>query len=99
MKHFNAQVVRILFFTILFTIFSASLFAQSIKIDGRVIDEAIKAALEGVSVTIKNSNAGTSTNAAGDFSLEAPANSKLLVTFIGYQSKEVRMHLIILLLA
>ncbi|MGN6266435.1 MAG: SusC/RagA family TonB-linked outer membrane protein [Ginsengibacter sp.] len=89
MKHFNAQVVRILFFAILFTIFSASIFAQSIKIDGRVIDEVTKAGLEGVSVTIKNSNAGTSTNAAGDFSLEAPANSKLLVTFIGYQSKEV----------
>ena len=89
MKHLNLQLARILFFAIPFLIFSTFIFAQSRKIEGKVIDNVTKAPLEGVSVTIKNSNTGTLTNADGNFSLEAPGNSKIVVTFIGYQPIEI----------
>jgi len=89
MKHLNLQPAKILFFAIPFLIFSTIIFAQSHKIDGKVIDNVTKAPLEGVSVTIKNSNTGTLTNADGNFSLEAPGNSKIVVTFIGYQPMEM----------
>ncbi len=89
MKHLNLKPVRFLFFAIPFLIFSTFIFAQSHKIEGKVTDDVTKAPLEGVSVTVKNSNTGTLTNADGHFSIEASVNSKLVATFIGYQSKEI----------
>ncbi|MEO6136946.1 MAG: carboxypeptidase-like regulatory domain-containing protein, partial [Ginsengibacter sp.] len=91
MKHFKSHFVKVFLFAIPFTIFSTFLFAQSIRIDGKVIDESTSAPLEGVSVTIKNSNTGTSTRQDGNFSLSAPKKSKLIVTFIGYLPKEVEV--------
>ena len=89
MKHLNLQHARILFFAIPLLIISTFIFAQSDKIEGKIIDNITKAPLDGVSVTIKNSNTGTLTNADGNFSMEAPVNSKIMVTFIGYQPIEI----------
>ena len=89
MKHLNLQHAITLFFAIPFLIFSSFTFAQSHPIEGKVIDNVTKLPLQGVSVTIKNSNTGIITNADGKFSLEVPDNSKLEVTFIGYQPTEM----------
>lgn len=89
MKHLNLQHAITLFFAIPFLIFSSFTFAQSHPIEGKVIDNVTKLPLQGVSVTIKNSNTGLITNADGKFSLEVPDNSKLEVTFIGYQPTEM----------
>jgi TonB-linked SusC/RagA family outer membrane protein len=46
--------------------------------------------LVGVSITIKGSNLGTTTNSAGKFTLEVPDKSAVLViSYLGYISKEV----------
>jgi TonB-dependent SusC/RagA subfamily outer membrane receptor len=89
MKQFNLEAVKIIFFAIFFFCFSTSIFAQSNNIAGKVMDAGNHTPLEGVTVSLKNSNEGTSTNANGEFNIDAPKNSKLVVSFIGYESKEI----------
>lgn len=45
--------------------------------------------LPGVSVKIKGSNNGTVTNNNGQFELDAPLNATLLISYIGFQSREM----------
>lgn len=45
-------------------------------------------ALEGASVTIKGTRVSTTTNAAGQFRIDAAAGQTLVITFIGYQAVE-----------
>ncbi|CCH54404.1 TonB-dependent receptor plug [Fibrisoma limi BUZ 3] len=61
-------------------------------VGGRVTDEK-GTGLPGVSVLIKGTQRGTSTNAQGDFQLDVPdvrdAATVLVFSFVGYESKEV----------
>lgn len=59
-------------------------------VSGRVTDEK-GAGLPGVSVLIKGTQRGTSTNSEGNFSLDVPDSGSpvLVFSFVGYQSKEV----------
>ncbi|WP_295672648.1 SusC/RagA family TonB-linked outer membrane protein [uncultured Mucilaginibacter sp.] len=59
-----------------------------IKITGKVVDEKGEA-LAGASVKVKGTNAGTTTDVNGQFSIDVPENGILLVSFIGYKSQEV----------
>ncbi|MDQ6845746.1 MAG: SusC/RagA family TonB-linked outer membrane protein [Bacteroidota bacterium] len=88
MKQFNKSTLKVLFFPIFFLLSSNFLFAQN-KIEGRVLDSETQSPLEGVSISLKNSSKGTSTNSNGEFILEAPKNSKLMVSFVGYEPKEI----------
>ncbi|MBF9255729.1 TonB-dependent receptor [Pontibacter sp. 172403-2] len=45
--------------------------------------------LPGVTVRVKNGTAGTATNAEGIFTIEADENDVLIVSFIGFTTKEV----------
>ncbi|AXE21558.1 SusC/RagA family TonB-linked outer membrane protein [Runella rosea] len=61
--------------------------AQTVK--GKVTDEK-GAGLPGVSVLIKGTQRGTTTNAEGAFQLEVPETSSILVfSYVGYESKEI----------
>lgn len=61
------------------------------EVQGRVTNKDGEP-LEGVSVKIKDSNIGTSTDSQGRYSLKVSSTShKLLFTFIGYISKEVEI--------
>lgn len=59
-------------------------------VKGTVADES-GAGLPGVSVVLKGTQRGTSTGAAGDFSLEIPDGGQpvLVFSFVGYKSQEV----------
>src|SRR5690606_7667434 len=49
-------------------------------------------ALSGVSVMVKGSDRGTTTNESGQFSIEVPSSDAILVfTYLGYQSQEVQV--------
>ncbi|MBD1395682.1 TonB-dependent receptor [Pontibacter sp. JH31] len=62
---------------------------QDVTVTGRVIDDT-GMALPGVTVVLKGTTRGTSTNANGDFSLSVPASGGTLVfSFIGYTTQEV----------
>lgn len=59
------------------------------EITGKITDPEGKP-LEGVSITVKGSSAGTATDAAGHFRLSVPDNaSVLVVSFLGYSTREV----------
>jgi TonB-linked SusC/RagA family outer membrane protein len=67
----------------------ASVFAQT-AITGTVTSGDDGAALPGVSVVIKGTSNGTTTDTDGKFTLQAPnANAVLVFSFIGYVSQEV----------
>ncbi|WP_240337128.1 SusC/RagA family TonB-linked outer membrane protein [Rufibacter psychrotolerans] len=58
-------------------------------ITGRVTSAVDNTGMPGVSVVVKGTTNGASTDANGNFSLEATSNDVLVVTFIGYVSQEV----------
>lgn len=65
--------------------------AQNVKITGTVIDNTGETVI-GANVAIKNGAGGTITDIDGHFSLEAPANATLVVSFIGYATQEVPLN-------
>ena len=64
-------------------------YAQS-TITGSVVDEN-NLPLAGASVKIKGNKSGTTTNTEGKFSISAPSNTILVISFIGYAPKEVNI--------
>jgi iron complex outermembrane recepter protein len=74
----------------LLIIFNSIILAQTIMVEGKVVDLESNDALAGVNITISNSNAGTATLLNGTFSLEGNFSSGDILTFtyIGYNSYE-----------
>lgn len=67
------------------------LWAQTITVTGKVSDA--KATLPGVSVVVKGTQRGTTTNADGNYSLTVDnPNSTLVFSFVGYDSQEVPLN-------
>jgi len=64
--------------------------AQEINISGQVRDA--KDPLPGVVVKVQNSNAGTSTDKNGRFSIKAPANATLIFSSVGYKPLTVTVN-------
>jgi len=56
---------------------------------GKVIDRASGTGLPGVNVAIKGTTRGVSTDAEGNFRLQAPDDAVLVFSFIGYRPQEV----------
>lgn len=63
--------------------------AQQKEIHGRVTDNNNGEALVGVSVMVKGTSSGTSTDAQGNFSLEIDKGKTLVFTYLGYESQEI----------
>ncbi len=61
---------------------------QDITVTGTVINSS-GVALMGVSVTIKGSTGGTSTDGQGKYSISVPENAVLVFSSVGYESMEV----------
>jgi TonB-linked SusC/RagA family outer membrane protein len=59
------------------------------RVTGTVTNTADKSALAGVSVLVKGTNTGTSTDGNGNYAITAPSGATLVFSFIGYGSKEV----------
>ena len=64
---------------------------KRVDIRGKVID-ATGEALIGVSVRVKGTETGASTDVNGNFVLNAPDNAILVVTYIGYVTQEVAVN-------
>jgi len=78
---------------LLITCFSISLFSFSqtspLKVSGKVVDENGKP-MAGVNVLVKSTPLGTTTDADGNFAINAPSGKSVLVfSFIGYEEQEV----------
>ncbi len=62
-------------------------YAQSIAVRGRVTDDAGEP-LIGAAVKVKNGTSGAITGTDGRFTFSAPRGATLVITFVGYESKE-----------
>ncbi|MGV3502726.1 MAG: SusC/RagA family TonB-linked outer membrane protein [Adhaeribacter sp.] len=66
--------------------------AQQMPVKGQVTDEQ-GGGLPGVTILVKGSNVGTTTDPSGNFSLNVPNGSaSLIVSFVGYLNKEVAVN-------
>ena len=72
------------FLSLLFTIY---LQAQNIEINGTIQDEN-GIPIPGVSIILKNTNSGTSSDFDGNYSIDAPADGTLVFSSIGYKTVE-----------
>jgi TonB-dependent starch-binding outer membrane protein SusC len=71
-------------------LYGGSSFAQTGKqVTGTVLSALDNSPIPGVSVLIKGSQRGTTTDVNGSFSIDAEPNNTLVFSFIGYQSEEV----------
>ncbi len=64
--------------------------AQQRVVTGRVTDDS-GSGMPGVNVVKKGTTIGTATDGNGNFSLEAIDDDVLVISFIGYQSQEIRV--------
>ena len=64
------------------------IYAQTKQINGKVIDED-GSPIPGVSIAVKGTTIGTTTNNDGEFSLKVPENQVLTFSFVGMKTLEV----------
>lgn len=76
---------------ILFTLSFGDTYAQTnLTVNGRVIDASTSVPIAGATVHLVGGSTATSTNVDGQFTLaNVPSNSKIRITFVGYNSQEV----------
>ena len=80
----NLKSIMLLF---LWLACSTAVLAQERQISGTLKD-ANGAGLPGVSVVVKGTTTGTTTNATGQYSIQAASNATLVFSFIGYVTQE-----------
>ena len=61
------------------------------KVSGKILSEANGEPLIGVSVLVKGTNVGTVTDLDGAFSLQAKQGQTLKISYIGYETQEVKV--------
>ncbi|MCW4468531.1 TonB-dependent receptor [Flavobacterium sp. MFBS3-15] len=76
-------------FLIAFMLASAFCFAQNVEISGQVNEAATGLPIPGVSIIVKNSTGGTTTDIDGNFSISVPTGSTLVFSYIGFEPQEV----------
>jgi TonB-linked SusC/RagA family outer membrane protein len=76
--------------TVIFLLVAAQAFGQDRTVTGTITAKEDGLPLPGVSVKVKGTAMGTSTDASGKFALQVPASQNTLVfTFIGYKALEM----------
>ncbi len=80
-----------LFFTALAVLISSVAFAQNLTIKGIVTDAATGEPVPFASIQIKGTMTGASTDAHGEYTINAPAYGTLIFSSIGYRDVEVQV--------
>ncbi len=63
----------------------------AIDVKGKITDESGQP-LVGATVLLKGSNTGTKTDANGNFSINAEPNSTLIISYVGFETQEVKIN-------
>jgi TonB-linked SusC/RagA family outer membrane protein len=77
--------------TLLFIFCSLALSAQGLQVKGVVTSADDGQPLPGVSISIKGTASGSLTDAIGAYTINAPANSTLVFSFVGMKTQEIRV--------
>ena len=71
--------------------FSIVTFAQSIQVNGKVMDADTKVALEFASVTVSGTTTATKTNQQGTFSISMNKAGTLIISNVGFATKRIEI--------
>jgi TonB-dependent starch-binding outer membrane protein SusC len=82
------SVIKSLSLLLLSFVITVCAYAQTKPITGKVTDES-GVALSGITVKIKNSNQGVTTNAAGVYAIDAAEGAILVISSISFETSEV----------
>src|SRR6185436_11474761 len=77
-------------FLILFLTMMSSLHAQQVWVKGSVVRQNGEP-LAGVSVVVKGTEKGTTTQTDGSFQIEAPSNAVLVISYIGFIGQDIKV--------
>ena len=89
MKQVNLRIYQTIL-PLLFGLFlSLGAFAQQVSVKGHVKDATGEPVI-GANVLVKGTTNGAITDLDGNFVLNAPQNSTIVVSFIGYKTVEVK---------
>ena len=66
-------------------------FAQDQAISGTVLDQNTEEALIGATVMVKGTDNGTVTDIDGKFTLDVDPNSTLIISYVGFLTKEIQL--------
>lgn len=84
---------RLLLNTLLaLTMLAGTATAQNLEIKGSITDGSTNETLPGVNILVKGTATGTTTDMNGGFTLNAPADAILVISFIGYKTEEVAVN-------
>ena len=86
--HSKKRKIAGLFFLV-FYLFCQTANAQGRQVTGKVVDAATNEAVIGATVKVKGVASGVVTDVNGTFRLNAPSPSVLVVSFLGYTTKEL----------
>ena len=91
MKQFYQERFRSLLFTLVMVLSVSVVFAQR-KVTGKITDSSNGDPLPGATISVKGTSVGVTTDGAGAYSINVPANgSTLVVSFVGFISQEVEI--------
>ncbi|MDT8886949.1 TonB-dependent receptor [Aquirufa sp. LEPPI-3A] len=69
---------------------TVTVYAQSLKVSGKLIDATTKEALVGGSISVKGTNQGTTADASGQYSISVNSSTAVLeFKYVGYATKSV----------
>jgi TonB-linked SusC/RagA family outer membrane protein len=89
MKQTNYNPKKLMFLMMLFIAAPFLLLAQNIQVKGKVADAVNSNPIDGASITVKKSKAGTTTNSKGEFSIEVLKGEKIIISYSGYQEQSI----------
>lgn len=92
MKQIVPKFFRLLLFVTVSLLTASTVQAQSMVLKGRVVDAVSQTPIEGVSIAVKKTNRGTTTNADGDFSISVEKNDVIEFSYVGFESKRLVVH-------
>lgn len=84
------RLSKMICFTLAIQVFALMGFAQNTTAKGRVLNEKAEP-VSGASVVVKETGAGTSTDAAGNFSIIATKGSTIIISAINFETKEIKV--------
>ena len=91
--HMKRLFTIISFVVILLISYTVIAFAQeNISISGKVTDSSDGESLIGVTVLLKGTTTGISTNVNGTYAISVPGNGTLVFSYLGYVSQEVAVN-------
>lgn len=90
--NFHRMRVALVLSVVMLGIYSAVAMAQQVELTGKVVDAGEGSPLIGASIVKKGTTQGTITDLDGSFTLALNTGDQLVVSYIGYVSKEIEVN-------